>query len=101
VYASSSIAWTRESSLPVPLRHRVMWSPITAAICLAGMIVADVLLGMTAARVAGLAIGATWLGLALYNRHTRGAFLRKTYAPSMEDDAPTARVVEPAESQKS
>jgi hypothetical protein len=76
-----------------------MWSPITAAICLAGMIVADVLLGMTPARVAGLAIGVLWVGLALYNRRSDGAFLRNIYAPS-EEDVPSARVVEPANGQK-
>lgn len=92
---SSSFAWTTDSTLPMPLRHRVMWSPITAALCFAGMIVADVLLGFTAARIAGLAIGALWLGLALHNHRTGGAFVRGIYAPKpSEEEPPVARVVE-------
>jgi hypothetical protein len=71
-----------------------MWSPITAAICFAAMIVADAILGFSAARIAGLAIGALWLGLAIHNGRTGGAFVRGLYAT---DDEPTARVVQPAE----
>jgi hypothetical protein len=68
-----------------------MWSPITALICLVGMIVADVIMGFTVGRIFGLGVGALWLGLALYNWRTGGAFVRGLYA---SDEEPTARVVE-------
>lgn len=71
-----------------------MWSPITAGICFLAMIAADVILGFTAARMIGLAVGALWLGLALYNWRTGGAFVRGLYA---SDDEPTARVVQPGD----
>lgn len=89
---TTSTEWYLDPEAPVPLKHRIMWSPITACLCFAAMIAADVLMGMTAARIAGLAIGALWLGLAVYNRHTHGAFLRGLYTP--DDEAATARVIE-------
>lgn len=84
--------WSLDPAVPVPLRHRIMWSPITALVCFAAMITADVILGLTIPRVVGLGVGALWLGLAIHNRRTAGAFLRGLYAP---DDSPIARMVEP------
>lgn len=68
-----------------------MWSPITAVICFAGMIAADVMLGLTVARVVGLGIGALWLGLALHNRRTSDGFLRNLY--TTDDELATARAI--------
>lgn len=84
--SDSSSEWYQDSTLPVPLRHRVMWSPITALLCFAGMIAADIALGITVPRVLGLGIGVLWVVLAVHNRRTDNAFLRDLYAPA--DGAP-------------
>jgi hypothetical protein len=89
----TSTEWYLDPTVPVPLRNRIMWSPITALICFAGMVAADVALGFTVARLAGLAIGAVWLGLAIHNRRSGGAFLRGLYAPS-DERVPSAHVVD-------
>lgn len=90
-----SAEWYLDPTVPVPLRHRIMWSPITAFMCLAGMVAADIVLGFTLARVAGLAVGVLWMALAVHNRRTRGAFVRGIWTPDTEADMPHARVVEP------
>ncbi|MFN0245738.1 MAG: hypothetical protein ACKV2T_02445 [Kofleriaceae bacterium] len=101
VYSTNATDWYLDPAGPIPLRHRIMWSPITALLCFAGMIAADIVLGLTTARILGLGVGVVWLGLALHNRRTNNAFLRSIYAPSMHEDVPTARVVEPVERPKS
>ncbi|GEM_PF-5661709 len=88
---TSSPEWYLDPEAPVPVRHRIMWSPITALICFAGMIAADVMLGLTAARLVGLGVGAVWLGLALHNRRTSDGFLRNLYTP--DDELATARAI--------
>lgn len=82
---------------PTPLRRLVMWSPITAFVFVAVQVVMDILTGFTVARVVGLCVGAVWLGLAIYNWRTGGAFVRGLYA---SDDEPTARAIEPDERKK-